>query len=407
MKRIVVYKFFKAMGVFIINYCFADRYEGITGSAIRRIFALLSDPEIISFAGGNPSASTFPSSELAEFSRKLLESKGDVLLQYGNTVGMPSLIEGVEKLLRAEGLSPESGEIIILTGSSQGIELMSKAFLNAGDVVLAEDPSFLGALQTFRLYQAEVRGVKMDEEGIVLEDLEAKIKKYRPKFLYTIPTFQNPTGRTLSASRRKQLVELCTRENIMVLEDDPYAALRFEGTACPSLKSFDTAGNVVKLISFSKTISPGLRVGAAYANRDVITKFNLGKQGMDVLTPNLNQELVANYIASDSFPRRIKANCELYSHKLDLMYSIASNIKSCTVHKPNGGMFLWMDLPEHMNAEEMFKEAVDRKVAYVPGTHFYPEGGHLNTIRLNFTMVDDDKIQKGMEILSSLINERI
>lgn len=393
-----------------MEFRFADRYEGVTGSAIRAIFSLLADPEIISFAGGNPAPESFPKDKMAEFASDLIRNNGDVVLQYGGTSGVQSLLGEIKKSLEEEGLKPQMNELITLTGSSQGIDFMGKAFINPGDVVLVESPTFLGAIQTFKLNQAKLVEVQMDESGVMMDDLEKKLKEYSPKFIYTIPTFQNPTGRTLPADRRKKMVELCREYNCIVLEDDPYGKLRYSGEAQPSIKSFDKEGDdsiVVRLISYSKTISPGLRVGAAYAHRDIIHKFVLAKQGADVHSPNLTQEMAARYLAEGCLPEGIKHNCELYSDKLTLMCDLAEKYfpEGTKLVRPEGGMFIWLELPENISATEMFQEAVNRKVAYVPGTHFYANGGHNNTLRLNFTMVSEDKIEKGMKILGEMFSE--
>ena len=387
-----------------MDYRFAKRYDGITGSAIRAIFSLLSDPEIISFAGGNPSPETFPKEILADMAKNLLDEQGDSILQYGGTAGIPQLLHAVQAKFEREGLAPKPEELIILSGSSQGIELLTKAMVDPGDVVLVESPTFLGALQTFLLYQAKLVGVETDEEGILLDDLEEKIKKYRPKFLYTIPTFQNPSGKTLRAERRKRIAELAAQYDMIVLEDDPYGELRYEGQPQPSIKSFDKGNMVVKLMSFSKTISPGLRVGAAYGPKEVIQKFNLGKQGQDVHTSNLTQALAAQYLDQGLYEKGVARNCEMYRGKCKLMYDLALRYMPAgsKIVKPEGGMFLWVELPEGMDATEMFQTGVENKVAYVPGTHFYAEGGHHNTMRLNFTMVSEEKIEAGMKILGKL-----
>jgi len=388
-----------------MDYAFAKRYEGVEGSAIRAIFSLLADPQIISFAGGNPSPTTFPGEELARIAGELIARQGASILQYGGTMGTAALTEQVRGLFAAEGTVPQEGELIMLTGSSQGIDLMTKAMIDPGDTVLVEDPTFLGALQTFKLFQANLVGVRMDENGLDPNDLEDKLKAHRAKFLYTIPTFQNPTGRTLPAERRKAVARLCAKYGCMVLEDDPYAALRYEGEPQPSIKSFDTENIVVKLLSFSKTISPGLRVGAAYGPREVIHKFNLGKQGQDVHTANLNQAMVARYIESGVYPAHIRDNCAQYAGKLAAMFEAAERFfpEGTQLVRPQGGMFMWAALPERFNATQLFKTAVENKVAYVPGTHFYAGGGHHNTLRLNFTMASEERILRGMETLGALL----
>lgn len=390
-----------------MEYLFAERFDGVEGSAIRAIFSLLGDPEIISFAGGNPSPKTFPADKLAGYAAKLIREQGDSVLQYGGTLGTADLLGQVQKLFEAEGLSPKKEELIILSGSSQGIDLLTKTFINPGDRIIVESPTFLGAIQTFKMYQADLIEAEMDEHGLVIADLEEKIAKYQPKFIYTIPTFQNPTGRTLPAERRKQIAELAEKYGVIILEDDPYAALRYAGEAQPSIKSFDKANRVVKLMSFSKTISPGLRVGAAYAPAEIIAKFNLGKQGQDVHTSNLTQGLVCEYIKEGAYFDGIAANCAYYAGKLDAMYAAAQKYfpKGTKLVRPEGGMFLWAELPEGIDATALFEEAVRRKVAYVPGTHFYAYGGHDNTLRLNYTMADEAQIEKGMQLLGELFTD--
>ncbi|MEY8383026.1 PLP-dependent aminotransferase family protein [Christensenellaceae bacterium 44-20] len=390
-----------------MEYLFAERFDRVEGSAIRAIFSLLGDPEIISFAGGNPSPKTFPADKLAGYAAKLIREQGDSVLQYGGTLGTADLLGQVQKLFEAEGLSPKKEELIILSGSSQGIDLLTKTLINPGDRIIVESPTFLGAIQTFKMYQAELIEAEMDEHGLVIADLEEKIAKYQPKFIYTIPTFQNPTGRTLPAERRRQIAQLAEKYGVIILEDDPYAALRYAGEAQPSIKSFDRANRVVKLMSFSKTISPGLRVGAAYAPAEIIAKFNLGKQGQDVHTSNLTQGLVCEYIKEGAYFDGIAANCAYYAGKLDAMYAAAQKYfpKGTKLVRPEGGMFLWAELPEGIDATALFEEAVRRKVAYVPGTHFYAYGGHDNTLRLNYTMADEAQIEKGMQLLGELFTD--
>lgn len=390
-----------------MEYLFAERFHGVEGSAIRAIFSLLGDPEIISFAGGNPSPKTFPADKLAGYAARLIREQGDSVLQYGGTLGTADLLGQVQKLFEAEGLSPKKEELIILSGSSQGIDLLTKTLINPGDRIIVESPTFLGAIQTFKMYQAELIEAEMDEHGLVIADLEEKIAKYQPKFIYTIPTFQNPTGRTLPAERRRQIARLAEKYGVIILEDDPYAALRYAGEAQPSIKSFDRANRVVKLMSFSKTISPGLRVGAAYAPAEIIAKFNLGKQGQDVHTSNLTQGLVCEYIKEGAYFDGIAANCAYYAGKLDAMYAAAQRYfpQGTKLVRPEGGMFLWAELPEGISATALFEEAVRRKVAYVPGTHFYAQGGHDNTLRLNFTMADEAQIEKGMQLLGELFTD--
>ncbi len=388
-----------------MDYKFADRYNGISGSAIRNIFSLLGDPSIISFAGGNPSPETFPVGEMRETAKWMLRTEGKSVLQYGGTQGKADLLEQVKGLYEKEGLAPKPEELIILSGASQGIDLMARTFINKGDVVLVESPTFLGALQTFKLYEAQLVEVEMDDEAMDLNDLENKIKKYSPKFVYTIPTFQNPTGKTMSTARREQLVKLCEKYGVMILEDDPYWQLRYEGEHQKPIKSFDESGIVVKLMSFSKIIAPGLRLGAAYGPAEVIAKFNMGKQGQDVHSSNLLQGMVSEYIVHNLLDDHVSQLCGYYKYNWVMQRNLAEVYmpKGTKIADAQGGMFWWVELPPHINALERFKKAIEAKVAYVPGTHFYADGGHENTLRLNFTMIDDDdKMEQGMKALGEV-----
>lgn len=388
---------------------FAQRYEGITGSAIRNIFSLLAVPGMISFAGGNPSPKSFPSEKLSEIAQNLIENYGNRVLQYGGTAGTDELLGVMRQMFQNMGIDMEGQDVVILTGSSQGIELISKVMINKGDTILVESPTFLGALQTFHLYEANVESVAMEDDGIDVEMLEQQIQKYHPKFLYTIPTFQNPSGRTMSEEKRKKVVEICGKYGVLVLEDDPYADLRFEGEPLKPLKYYDKTSCVLKLFSFSKIISPGLRVGAAVGPKEVIGKMVLGKQGADVHTANLTQDMVAEYVKQGCLEEHIADICQMYRQQRDKMMECIAQYfpKEIKVVKPQGGLFIWAELPEHMNATELFHQAVENKVAYVPGTHFYDEGGHHNTLRLNFSMASMEEIDKGIYTLGNMFAQHM
>ncbi|MGE5495544.1 MAG: PLP-dependent aminotransferase family protein [Burkholderiales bacterium] len=383
---------------------FANRMDKVTGSAIREIFALLERPGMISLAGGNPAPECFPSAEIADITAGIIREKGDSVLQYGGTPGVGALKETVIRMMKARGIEAAPDEVIITSGSTQGIGLAAKTMLNPGDVVLAESPSFIGALQTFLTYEADLKGVEMDEEGMDIDDLEDKIKKYSPKFVYTIPTYQNPTGRTMPQSRRVKMLEVCERYGVLILEDDPYCDLRYSGDAVPPIKHFDKRGTVVYLMSFSKIISPGLRVGAAIADRSIIAKYNIAKQGEDLHTSNLSQEIVNAYANSGLLEPHIEDIRNNYRQKRDAMlHKLEGFPEGVTYTRPDGGLFIWATLPEGMDALKLFGQCVDEGVAFVPGTHFFPEGGHLNTLRLNFSMPSLEQIDKGCDILKRVI----
>ncbi|MGI6168796.1 MAG: PLP-dependent aminotransferase family protein [Christensenellales bacterium] len=381
---------------------FADRLDGITGSAIREIFKMLADPNIISFAGGNPDPSTFPKDALQEISDELLRTQGATVLQYGITEGWPALRESIARMVGRRGIRAQVENVLTLTGSSQGIDLLARIFLNPGDSVLVESPTFLGALQTFRTYQANLVPVEMDEEGILMDELERKMAQYSPKLLYIIPTFQNPSGRKLSLQRREKVARLAEKYGVVVVEDDPYGDLRYEGEALPAIKSFDGVGQVVHLLSFSKIISPGLRVGAAVGAPDILAKMVICKQGADTHTSNLSQAMVDAYIRRGGLEQHIEQVCVQYKEKRDVMLEKLDELG--IVHTvPQGGLFIWCELERGKDAKEVLKDAVDRGVAFIPGTHFYAAGGYENTFRLNFSNATVEGIRRGMDLLAQCI----
>ena len=387
---------------------FARRFDNVTGSAIRAIFALLAQPGMISFAGGNPSPESFPSEDVEKIAQDIIREKGSTVLQYGGTPGINALKDTVIKMVETRGISASPGQVIITSGSTQGIGLAAKTLVNPGDVILTESPTFIGAIQTFLTYEADIKSVAMDEDGMIMSDLEDKIKKHKPKFVYVIPTFQNPTGRTMSLDRRKSLIDVCEKYGVLIVEDDPYCDLRYSGEPVPPIKSFDKNNIVIYLLSFSKIISPGLRVGAAIADERVIGKYNIAKQGEDLHTSNLSQEIVNAYVNSGKLSGHIASLCDSYRAKRDAMLKkLESFPKSISYTHPDGGLFIWMQLPEGADAVKLFKECTDSGVAFVPGTHFYPEGANLNTMRLNFSMPSFEQIDKGMDILKSIIEKNI
>ncbi|MBQ3274636.1 MAG: PLP-dependent aminotransferase family protein [Christensenellaceae bacterium] len=385
---------------------FAERFDGITGSEIRKIFALLNDPEMISLAGGNPSPQSFPAKEVAEIAEEIISKNSAVALQYGNTPGINDFLE----LLKANDPDIKDYDgMLVLTGSSQGIDFASRTLLNPGDRILVESPTFLGALQTYMIAQADIETVELEEDGVDLNMLEDKVKKYSPKFFYIIPTFQNPSGRTTSLEKRKAVYDICSRHGVLVLEDDPYKALRYEGEDIRSIKSFDTEGFVIKLMSYSKTISPGIRVGAVTAHKDIIQKFNLCKQGADVHTSNLCQLIVYEYERRGLMKDHLDVIRSMYrEHRDALMDAVASEFpESVKVLKPQGGLFAWCEMPEGTDSRDIFTKCVENKVAFVPGEPFYAKNGRKNTFRLNFSMPSVDDIYKAIGIMGRILRENI
>jgi len=387
---------------------FADRFNGVTGSAIRAIFKVLVRPGIISFAGGNPSNDALPNELCAEIARDVLLQDGKRILQYGATEGYPPFLESLEGYLREHFDFPaEKRNILPMTGSSQGVDLVSKAFLNPGDTVITENPTFLGNMQTLRLYQQNLVPVESDDGGLIMDALEAAVKKHRPKALYCIPTFQNPTGRTLAYERREIIAHMAQEYGFLVIEDDPYRDLRYDGQPRPSVKHYDESGHVVYMGSFSKLVSPGMRVGYMVAHEEIIQKCAIGKQGSDLHTPLLTQAIIDQFLRRQLLYPHLHSILGPYRDKMHAMLHELETFPEGTQYtKPEGGLFIFCALPEGYNATELFAQAVERGVAYVPGTHFYPEGGHHNTLRLNFSNSSLEQIKTGMGILRELFQPK-
>ena len=388
---------------------FAHRFDGISGSAIREIFKLLAVPGMISFAGGNPAASALPDQVCADLARELLLEKGKTLLQYGATEGYAPLRESLVDYVKDRfSFSCAADEILPVTGSTQAMDLLCKALIDPGDKVVVENPTFLGNMQAIRLYQAQLVPVDSDDEGIDVDALEEVFKKEHPKMLYVIPTFQNPTGRTLSLERRKRIAALAAQYHVVIAEDDPYRDLRYAGKELPSIKSFDTEGWVAFMGSFSKVISPGLRVGFLCAEKTLLRKCTIGKQSSDVHTANLNQAIVDVYLRRGLLKPHVEEICKSYAHQMNTMLGLLGQCAGVEKYtRPEGGLFIFAELREGLNATDLMKKCVDKGVAYVPGTHFYAQGGHDNTFRLNFSMSTLEQIQKGMGLLNDAFAEAL
>ncbi|MCR4883112.1 MAG: PLP-dependent aminotransferase family protein [Clostridiales bacterium] len=386
---------------------FADRFDGISGSAIREIFKMIAKPDMISFAGGNPSPSALPDALVDQFAHDVLSANGKQILQYGATEGYPPFLESL-KAYAEEKTGARDLSILPVTGSTQAMDLLCKALINPGDVILVEDPTFLGNMQCMHLYQAQLVPVPSDENGLLLDALEDAMKTYHPKMLYIIPNFQNPTGKTLALERRKPVAMLAAQYGVVVAEDDPYRDLRYTGVPLPSIKSFDEEGWVVFLGSFSKVISPGMRVGFLAGDSSIIRKCTLGKQSTDLHTANLTQAIVDKFLREHILDQHIPEICKGYGAQLNAMLSDLVTFPEGTVYtRPEGGLFIWIELPEGIDTKELLPLAVERHVAYVPGTHFYARGGHHNTLRLNFSNSSIPQIHQGMDILREVFRNAI
>ena len=385
---------------------FAERFDKVTGSAIREIFKVIAQPGMISFAGGNPSLDALPDRQVSELAQYVLAQDGKAILQYGATEGYRPFLESLKEYVEKQ-IGVTVPAVLPVTGSTQAMDLLCKAMIDPGDTVLVENPSFLGNLQCLKLYQANLVAVESDDNGLLPDDLEQKILRYHPKMLYTIPTFQNPTGKSLPEDRRKAVADLANRYGMLVAEDDPYRDLRYKGTPCHSIKYFDQNGWVMFLGSFSKIISPGLRVGYIAGDASVIRKCTVGKQSTDVHTANLNQAIVDQYLRRNLLPDHIQKICSGYGAKLQQMLRCLEQFpEGVRFTRPEGGLFIWAELPGKIDAVNMLAAAVEKKVAYVPGTYFCVDGGHLNTIRLNFSNSSPEQIDIGMNALREIIEQQ-
>ncbi len=393
-----------------MNYTFSDKISGLKPSAIREILKMTSDPSIISFAAGNPAPDAFPVDDIRRITADILDKNPIAALQYSVTEGYAPLRDAVKKSLESQGsFIPGADELIITSGGQQASELSCKVFLNEGDTLICESPSFVGCLNSFKSYNANLVGVEMDDEGINAEQLENAVKANKNvKLLYIIPNFQNPTGRCMSAARRKAVYDLACKYDFIILEDNPYGELRFEGEDIPSVKSLDTEGRVIYAGSFSKVISPGMRVGFVAAAPEIISKIVVCKQVSDVHSNILAQMICHRIITECDFDSHIAKLREIYRRKYNLMASSIEKYFSpkIKVTKPQGGLFIWGTLPEGADMQDFCRKAVQRKVAAVPGNAFLTDDTMPTlSFRMNFSTPTDEQLVTGCRILGELSHE--
>lgn len=393
-----------------MNYKISDKFVNMKPSAIREIFKSLGKPGCISFAAGNPSPESFPVEDIKRIAADILTQEPITALQYGITEGYPKLRELVsQRLKRLYNIGTEDDDTIIVTGGQQGIELTCKVMCNEGDVVICENPSFIGALNAFRSLGAELKGVPLKDDGIDLEALEATLKSSpRAKLLYVIPSFQNPAGITSTLENRKAVYELARKYDIVIIEDNPYGDLRFEGENVPSYKSFDVDGRVVYCGSFSKILSSGMRVGTLTANKDLVSKIVVAKQVEDVHTNVFFQMVCARYMTECDLEAHIEKIRALYRHKSSLMLKALDEYMPADVKftRPQGGIFLWCSLPDGYELSEFVKRCSEKNVFVVPGTAFLPdESEPTRSFRLNYSMPSDEEIERGIKLLAQVVEE--
>ena len=388
---------------------FSKRMERMQASEIRELLKLTQKPEIISFAGGLPAPELFPVEELAKVAADVLKSEGRQLLQYATTEGRPSLRQKIaDRMLAKYNTKVSPDEILITTGSQQCLDFAGKLFLDPEDIVLCESPSYLGALNAFNAYEPNFVEVPTDDGGLIPEELDKILSTTeRCKFIYVIPDFQNPTGRTWSMERRIKFMEVVNKHNLPVLEDNPYGELRFEGEILPSLKSMDTKGLVMFLGTFSKIFCPGLRLGWVAAVPDVVSEFVKIKQSADLHTSNFDQGLADAYIENYDLDAHVEQIKALYKHRRDVIIESMEKMMPEGVKwtHPEGGLFLWLTFPQGVSAAQVFMKCIEKNVAGVTGDAFFPNGKTDRNMRINYSNMPDEKIAEGIRRMSEAIKE--
>lgn len=386
---------------------FANRIDSLRASDIREILKITQRAEVISFAGGLPAPELFPVEEIKEISRLLMEESGRVALQYSTTEGYEPLRQKIAaRIGRKFQTQASAEEVMITSGSQQALDFTGKLFLDAGDVVLCESPTYLAAISAFRAYQPEFIAVPTDDDGMIIEELERILATTdNVKLVYVIPDFQNPTGRTWSLERRRRFIETVSRYGVAVLEDNPYGELRFEGEILPSIKSMDREGLVIGTGTFSKTFCPGMRIGWLVAAPPVIEKYVLIKQGADLCTSLRNQMEIDLFMERFDFEGNLVRLTELYRQRRNSMVAALEAMmpEGVSFTRPQGGLFLWVTLPERIKAIELLKRCLEQNVAFVPGDSFFPNGGVENTLRLNYSNMPEDRIREGVARLAAAI----
>ncbi|MCX6664179.1 MAG: PLP-dependent aminotransferase family protein [Euryarchaeota archaeon] len=395
---------------------YSDRAGKMRKSEIRELLKVTQDPEIISFAGGLPSPQSFPIQDLKGIVQTVLDHHGKVALQYGTTQGINELREVISERSIREGMkggvTPEN--IMITSGSQQALDAVGKIFLNPGDIAMVGLPSYLGGINAFRSYEANLVGIPLDKEGMRVDLLEEKIKELikqdmSVKFIYTVPTFQNPAGTVMPESRRKKLVEIAHEYNLVIVEDDPYGKLRYDIPAIKPIKSFDDEGRVIYMSTFSKILAPGFRLAWVIAAEDIMRKLALCKQALDLCTAPFSQYIAYEFMKSGSLDLHIMKICEMYKPKRDIMMDSMKKYfpEGYICNKPKGGMFAWVTLPKEIDTEAMFLDAFKEKVAYVHGKAFCVDGGGGSSMRLNFSYSTNEQLQMGMKRLGTVIERKM
>ena len=390
-----------------MDYTFSDKTSALKPSAIREILKAASIPGMIPFAAGNPAPETFPTGQIAQITERILREQPIPALQYGVTEGVSALLSEIKtQLVDPEGIGSDNDAMLVTSGAQQVMDLAAKVLCNEGDTVICENPSFIGSLNCFRSYNANLVGVDLEADGINIELLEDALKREKNvRFIYVIPNFQNPSGVTMSVEKRRAVYALAKKYNTLILEDNPYGALRVRGEFLPSIKSMDADGRVIYAGSLSKILAPGLRVGFALAPKEIIAKMTVGKQTSDVHTPILSQMLACEWLRETDLQGHFMTIRDIYRRKMDLMCDlIDSEMRGFfRFQRPEGGLFVWCELPQGVDMLKFCKRALKRMVAVVPGTAFsVDENRPSSCVRMNFSTPADDRIIEGMKVLGKL-----
>ncbi|MGW5359347.1 aminotransferase-like domain-containing protein [Actinopolymorpha pittospori] len=392
---------------------YAARAKGMVASEIRALFSVANRPEVVSLAGGSPNISGLPLDVVGSLLNELVVDHGTIAMQYCGAQGDPFLREQITDVMSQVGIDASPDDVVVTVGSQQALDLVTKIFCDPGDVVLCEAPSYVGALGVFAAYQCDVVHVEMDDEGLVPEHLENALARLtavgrRVKFLYTIPSYHNPMGVSLGATRRSQILDICHRYDVLVVEDDPYGLLGFEGEPYRALRADDTA-RVVYLGSFSKTFAPGFRVGWALAPHAIRDKLVLAQESATLCPPTFSQFAVSTYLANHDWKGQIKAFREMYRERRDAMLESLADLMPATTKwtTPKGGFFVWVTLPEGIDSKAMSPRAVTARVAYVPGTAFYADGYGSQNMRLSYCLPPPDRIREGIRRLAAVVEREM
>lgn len=393
---------------------FSARTRVMTSSATRDLMAMSDRPEVISFAGGLPDTSSFPSEKFAAMTARIAEESCARALQYGPTEGLPETKRCIADVMAAEEMSVDLDDVIVTTGGQQVLDLVTKTLIDPGDTIVAEGPSYPGALNAFQAYQANVVQIDMDADGMRVDMLEETLDRLegegvRPKFVYTVPSFQNPGGVTMSLPRRRRLVEVARERELLVLEDNPYGLLRYEGDPAPTLYSLDGGVYVMYLGTFSKIFSPGLRLGWVVAPPPVLTRINLGKQQADLCTSTLSQLLVQAYFERHDWRSYVDTLTGIYRSRRDTMLAaLAEHFPpQAEWTRPGGGLFIWATLPEFIDTGDLLARALRDDVAFVPGEGAFLDGRGRNSMRLNFSGASEDRIREGIRRIGEVVKEQV